>query len=47
ANTSLDIVGTDQNRDAYWARISEYYNTHKESSWPESVILMQSIAVTH
>ena len=35
ANTSLDIVGTDQNRDAYWARISEYYNTHKESSWPE------------
>ena len=22
ANTSLDIVGTDQNRDAYWARIS-------------------------
>ncbi|XP_044428330.1 glutathione S-transferase T3-like [Triticum aestivum] len=35
ANTSLDIVGTDQNRDAYWDRISEYYNTHKESSWPE------------
>uniref|UniRef100_A0A452YFZ9 Myb-like domain-containing protein n=1 Tax=Aegilops tauschii subsp. strangulata TaxID=200361 RepID=A0A452YFZ9_AEGTS len=35
ANTSLDIVGTDQNRDAYWARISEYYNTHKESSWSE------------
>ena len=34
-NTSLDIVGTDQNRDAYWARISEYYNAHKESSWPE------------
>ena len=35
ANTSLDIVGTDQNRDTYWARISEYYNAHKESSWPE------------
>ena len=35
ANTTLDIVGTDQNRDAYWDRISEYYNTHKESSWPE------------
>uniref|UniRef100_M8BMJ9 No apical meristem-associated C-terminal domain-containing protein n=1 Tax=Aegilops tauschii TaxID=37682 RepID=M8BMJ9_AEGTA len=35
AKTSLDIVGTDQNRDAYCARISEYYNTHKESSWPE------------
>ena len=35
ANTSLDIVGTDQNRDTYWARISEYYKTHKESSWPE------------
>ncbi|XBH96426.1 hypothetical protein VPH35_086814 [Triticum aestivum] len=35
ANTSLDIVGTDQNRDAYWDRVSEYYNTHKESSWPE------------
>ena len=35
ANTSLDIVGTDQNRDTYWARIAEYYNTHKESSWPE------------
>ncbi|XP_044965235.1 glutathione S-transferase T3-like [Hordeum vulgare subsp. vulgare] len=35
ANTSLDIVGTDQNRDTYWARISEYYNRQKESSWPE------------
>ena len=35
ANTSLYIVGTDQNRDAYWARILEYYNAHKESSWPE------------
>ncbi|KAM0872719.1 hypothetical protein ACQ4PT_038534 [Festuca glaucescens] len=35
ANTSMDIVGTDQNRETYWARISEYYNTHKESSWPE------------
>ncbi|KAE8786981.1 hypothetical protein D1007_39234 [Hordeum vulgare] len=35
ANTCLDIVGTDQNRDTYWARISEYYNRHKESSWPE------------
>ena len=35
ANTSLDIVGTDQNRDAYWARISEYCNAHKESSWLE------------
>ncbi|XP_047056297.1 glutathione S-transferase T3-like [Lolium rigidum] len=35
ANTSIDIVGTDQNRETYWARISEYYNTHKESSWPE------------
>ncbi|KAE8821458.1 hypothetical protein D1007_00229 [Hordeum vulgare] len=34
-NTSLDSVGTDQNRDAYWARISEYYNSHKMSSWPE------------
>ena len=45
ANTSLDIVGTDQNRDAYWDRISEYYNTHKESSWPERMLL-QSIAVT-
>ncbi|KAE8789273.1 hypothetical protein D1007_36523 [Hordeum vulgare] len=35
ADTSLDIVGTDQNRDTYWARISEYYNRQKESSWPE------------
>ncbi|KAI4984295.1 hypothetical protein ZWY2020_054576 [Hordeum vulgare] len=34
-NTSLDSVGTDQNRDTYWARISEYYNSHKMSSWPE------------
>ncbi|KAE8792873.1 hypothetical protein D1007_32508 [Hordeum vulgare] len=34
-NTSLDSVRTDQNRDAYWARISEYYNSHKMSSWPE------------
>ncbi|KAE8782658.1 hypothetical protein D1007_43925 [Hordeum vulgare] len=34
-NTSLDSVGTDQNRDAHWARISEYYNSHKTSSWPE------------
>jgi hypothetical protein len=31
----MDIVGTDQNRETYWARISEYYNAHKESSWPE------------
>ncbi|KAE8814075.1 hypothetical protein D1007_08717 [Hordeum vulgare] len=35
ANTSLDIVGRDQNRDTYWARISEYYKRQKESSWPE------------
>jgi hypothetical protein len=35
ANTSMDIVRTDQNRETYWARISEYYNTPKESSWPE------------
>uniref|UniRef100_A0A8I7B9Y5 No apical meristem-associated C-terminal domain-containing protein n=1 Tax=Hordeum vulgare subsp. vulgare TaxID=112509 RepID=A0A8I7B9Y5_HORVV len=34
-NASLDSVGTDQNRDAYWARILEYYNSHKMSSWPE------------
>ncbi|KAE8776912.1 hypothetical protein D1007_50407 [Hordeum vulgare] len=34
-NTRLDSVGTDQNRDAYWDRISEYYNSHKMSSWPE------------
>lgn len=31
----MNSVGTDQNRDAYWARISEYYNSHKMSSWPE------------
>lgn len=36
ANTSLDaVVGTDQNSTAYWARISDYYNTHKQPSWPD------------
>ncbi|KAE8815068.1 hypothetical protein D1007_07572 [Hordeum vulgare] len=28
-------MNDDQNRDTYWARISEYYNRQKESSWPE------------
>jgi hypothetical protein len=36
ANTSLDAVtGTDQNGTAYWDRISDYYDAHKQSSWPE------------
>ncbi|CAM0946358.1 unnamed protein product [Alopecurus aequalis] len=36
ANTSLDAVpGSDQHSTSYWGRISEYYNTHKNSSWPE------------
>ena len=34
ANTSLDAaVGTDQHSDSYWARITEYYNQHKDPSW--------------
>uniref|UniRef100_A0ACD5TPW5 Uncharacterized protein n=1 Tax=Avena sativa TaxID=4498 RepID=A0ACD5TPW5_AVESA len=36
ANTSLDAVtGTDQNSSSYWGRILDYYNTHREPSWPE------------
>lgn len=35
-NTSLDAsIGTDQSANCYWVRISEYYNMHKEPSWPE------------
>ena len=35
ASTGLDsVVGTDQHSDCYWARITEYYNNHKEPSWP-------------
>ena len=36
ANTSLDaVIGTDQHLSSYWGRISEHYNTHKKSHWPE------------
>jgi hypothetical protein len=36
ANTSLDaVVGTDQSSSCYWDRILQYYNTHKQLSWPE------------
>lgn len=35
-NTSLDAVtGTDQNSSCYWNRILDYYNLHKDPSWPE------------
>jgi hypothetical protein len=34
ANTSLDgVVGADQHSDSYWARITEYYNQHKNPTW--------------
>ncbi|XP_010240791.1 uncharacterized protein LOC100822292 isoform X2 [Brachypodium distachyon] len=29
------VIGTDQQSSLYWGRISEYYNTNKNSSWPE------------
>ncbi|PNT66930.1 hypothetical protein BRADI_3g18618v3 [Brachypodium distachyon] len=36
AHTSLDaLIGTDQQSSSYWGRISDYYNEHKNSSWPE------------
>lgn len=36
ANTSLDAVpATDQHSSSYWGRISDHYNKHKNSSWPE------------
>uniref|UniRef100_A0ACD5WNV7 Uncharacterized protein n=1 Tax=Avena sativa TaxID=4498 RepID=A0ACD5WNV7_AVESA len=36
ANTSLDaVIGTNQNSSSYWGRISDYYNAHKDPSWPE------------
>jgi hypothetical protein len=36
ASTSLDaVVGTDQQSNSYWNRISDYYKAHKQSSWPE------------
>ncbi|XP_051218048.1 glutathione S-transferase T3-like [Lolium perenne] len=35
-NTSLDAVtGTHQNSSCYWNRILDYYNLHKDPSWPE------------